>query len=89
MKEEIILKFITDKNSFKDNFITTLIEEFSMEEIIDFVQSLDKRIANWDYTNKLYDYYKDAHKQFLTEEKLYRKKEKDSSRFKPSQFDDQ
>ena len=71
MEEIIVVKTIVTKELFKDNTISALIENFSYEEIINFVQELDERVSNWDYTIKLYEYYKDAYKVFLEEEKLF------------------
>ena len=48
----------------KDDIIDALIQYYSYDKIIEFVKELDKRVANWDYTNELFKFYKEENEKF-------------------------
>lgn len=55
----------------QSNIIRALVDELEYNEIIDFIKRLDLVLADWDFTEALYEYFQTQHELFLKEEKEY------------------
>ena len=50
------------------NLVGSLIKQMSHDELIALIMQIDKEVNLWDFTNDLYEYFSDKHKEFLSEE---------------------
>lgn len=50
-----------------DYLISDLIEQSCNDHLVEFVKDLDLSVADWDFTEKLYKYFKAQHKIFKDE----------------------
>lgn len=48
-----------------------MMQQLSYEEILEFIVYLDLFISDWDFTEKLYKWAKDQHKEFKAEKKEF------------------
>lgn len=54
-----------DENELLDSMVRSM----SNEELFEFITDLDMLIADWDFTEALYAYFKNEHKTFKAEQK--------------------
>jgi len=50
-----------------DEIINSLTSDFDFDELFDFITSLDLAVADWDFTERLYQHFKDEHAKYIEE----------------------
>ena len=60
------------------DILDSLSSDLDYEELLDFIKELDLKIADWDFTEQLYNYFKKQHEIFLEEEAEILKEDQDN-----------
>jgi len=53
-----------------DEIIHSLNKEFEFDELFEFITRLDLRIADWNFTERLYQHFKGEHDEYLKEKEI-------------------
>lgn len=50
-----------------DQLAFDMAEQLDYEEIVAFIRDLDSRVGDWSFTEMVYDWAREQHKEFLAE----------------------
>lgn len=67
-KKEVFLNMFVDVNDVISSLLSN--SDLTNDDLFEIIKQIDDQVADWDFTNKLYDYFKKLNERFLEEEKL-------------------